>query len=88
MYMGGAAPSPAGPAEPGDALRKPPAIDLPRALQVMRFSQRQIEFVFRAAREQGETFQMKAGIPGGAPSPVTLITSARSSPPSPNMCRH
>src|ERR1700679_1380848 len=66
MYMGGAAPSPAGPAEPGDALRAPPAIALPRALQIMRFTQRQIELVFRARRELGEVFHMEAGIDGGA----------------------
>jgi cytochrome P450 len=65
MYMGGAAPSPAGPAEAGDALRLPPAIGLPRPLQVLRFTQRQIEFVFRARRELGEIFQMQAGIAGG-----------------------
>src|SRR3984957_1816279 len=65
MYMGGAAPSPAGPAEPGEDLRDTPAIDLPRALQVMRFTQRQIEFVFRARRELGEVFHMEAGIAGG-----------------------
>jgi len=65
MYMGGAAPSPAGPAEPGDALHAPPAIGLPRALQSVRFTQRQIEFVFRARRELGEVFRMDAGIAGG-----------------------
>jgi cytochrome P450 len=65
MYMGGAAPSPAGPAEPGDALCGPPAIGLPRALQIMRFTQRQIEFVFRARRVLGEVFRIEAGIAGG-----------------------
>ena len=65
MYMGGAAPSPAGPAESGDSLRDPPAITLPRSLQIMRFTQRQIEFVFRARRELGEVFRMDAGILGG-----------------------
>ncbi len=65
MYMGGAAPSPAGPAESGEELCGPPAVALPRALQTMRFTQRQIEFVFRARRELGEVFHMEAGIPGG-----------------------
>ena len=65
MYMGGAAPSPAGPAEAGEALNAPPAVALPHALQMLRFTQRQIEFVFRARRELGEVFQMQAGIPGG-----------------------
>jgi cytochrome P450 len=70
MYMGGASSSPAGPAEEHDTPRYPPAVALPRALQMMRFTQRQIEFVFRARRELGETFHMEAGIPGG-----TTITS-------------
>jgi cytochrome P450 len=65
MYMGGAAPSPAGPATAGEALRSPPAVALPRRLQVLRFTQRQIEFVFRARRELGEVFRMEAGITGG-----------------------
>ncbi len=65
MYMGGAAPSPAGPAEAQDPLRYPPTVALPRALQILRFTQRQIEFVFRARRELGEVFQMQAGISGG-----------------------
>ena len=70
MYMGGAAPSPAGPAEAGDALRSPPTIALPRSLQVLRFTQRQIELVFRARRELGEVFKMEAGIEGG-----TIVSS-------------
>jgi cytochrome P450 len=70
MYMGGAPSSPAGPAEAQDALRYPPAVALPRALQLMRFTQRQIEFVFRARRELGEIFHMEAGIAGG-----TTVTS-------------
>ena len=65
-----APPSPAGPAEPGDLARLPgpPPVPLPRALQVLRFNQRQIEFVFRARRELGEVFRMRgivAGEPGG-----------------------
>ena len=64
--VGHAPPSPAGPAEPGDAerLAEPPAISLPRPLQVLRFSERQIEFVFRARRELGEVFRMRGVIPG------------------------
>jgi len=65
MYMD-AAPSPAGPAEARAALRYPPAIRLPRGLQILRFNQRQIQFVFRARRELGEVFLMYAGIPGGS----------------------
>ena len=33
---------------------------------MLRFSHRQIEFVFRARRELGEVFEMQAGIAGGA----------------------
>jgi cytochrome P450 len=60
-----APPSPAGPADARDALRPPPTVALVQTLQILRFSQRQIEFVFRARRELGETFRMRAGIPGG-----------------------
>jgi len=58
--VGQAPPSPAGPLEPGalDGLSRPPRIPLPRLVQVLRFNQRQIEFVFRARREQGEVFCM------------------------------
>ena len=57
----GAAPaSEAGPIADGDhGLAEPPTIRLPRALQVLRFNQRQIEFVFRARRELGEVFTMR-----------------------------
>ena len=57
-----APPSQAGPADPGDALHEPPAVTLPRALQTLRFSQRQIEFVSRARRELGEVFQLHSVI--------------------------
>jgi cytochrome P450 len=82
MYMGGAPSSPAGPAEAQDAPRYPPAVALPRALQLMRFTQRQIEFVFRARRELGEVFHMEAGIAGGTtvtchPDHVRSLFTAR-----------
>ncbi len=57
--------SPAGPADAREALHYPPAISLARPLQILRFSKRQIEFVFRARRELGEVFQMHAGISRG-----------------------
>src|SRR3954447_2111853 len=65
--IGEAPPSPAGPLTPEEAaeLPGPPTIPLPRALQVLRFNQRQIEFVFRARRELGEVFRMRGVIPGG-----------------------
>ena len=55
--IGEAPPSPAGPApDDGMNVRLPPSLRLPRALQTLRFSVRQIEFVFRARRELGEVF--------------------------------
>ena len=69
--IGQAAPSPAGPLEDADvALPGPPEIDLPRTLQILRFNQRQIEFVFRARREHGDVFRMN-GVVRGQP----VITS-------------
>jgi cytochrome P450 len=65
--VGEAPPSPAGPLTEEEAASRPtpPFIPLPRSLQVLRFSQRQIEFVFRARRELGEVFRMRGTIPGG-----------------------
>jgi len=70
--VGSAPPSPAGPAEPGDLERlpAPPLHPLPRVLQVLRFNQRQIEFVFHARRKLGEVFRM-SGVVAGEP----VITS-------------
>ena len=70
--VGAAPPSPAGPIEPGEleALSRPPSIPLPRLVQALRFNQRQIEFVFRARREQGEVFRMH-----GATEDAVVVTS-------------
>jgi cytochrome P450 len=57
--------SPAGPASEGQALRRPPAVPGPRPLLLLRFTERQIELVFRARRELGEVFAIDAGISGG-----------------------
>jgi cytochrome P450 len=53
-----AAASPAGPISEEEAadLRRPPEVPLPRALQVLRFNQRQIQFVFGARRRLGEVW--------------------------------
>src|SRR3954471_4788015 len=58
--------SPAGPAEPDDVagLPEPPAVPLPRALQVLRFNQRQIQYVFWARRTLGEVFRVRGMLPG------------------------
>ncbi|HEX2096026.1 MAG TPA: cytochrome P450 [Solirubrobacterales bacterium] len=65
--VGEAPPSAAGPIDAAEAavLPEPPAIRQPRALQTLRFNQRQIQFVFRARRELGEVFRMRGVIPGG-----------------------
>src|SRR5690349_20507028 len=65
--LGEAPPSPAGPLDPAEAagLPTPPVIPLPRFLQVLRFNQRQIQFVFRARRELGEVFRMRGTVSGG-----------------------
>src|SRR3954452_25427689 len=60
--IGEAAPSPAGPISEAEAaaLPRPPLVPLPRNLQILRFNQRQIEFVFKARRKLGEVFQIDA----------------------------
>ena len=65
--VGEAPPSPAGPieAEEAAALPEPPVIPLSRASQVLRFSQRQIQFVFGAQRRHGDVFRMRSTLPGG-----------------------
>src|SRR3954451_8585477 len=69
LLMGEAPPSPAGPIDAAEAatLAAPPMIDLPRAVQVLRFNQRQIDFVFGARRRLGEVFRMR-GIVAGNPA--------------------
>jgi cytochrome P450 len=64
----GAAPaSVAGPIDDAQlaGLRKPPQVPLRRLVQTLRFSQRQIEFVFRARRELGEVFHFQGVVDGG-----------------------
>jgi cytochrome P450 len=57
--IGEAMPSAAGPlGEDAFQPRLPPFIRDPRMLQLVRFNARQIEYVFRARRELGETFRM------------------------------
>jgi cytochrome P450 len=60
--IGEAPSSPAGPIseEQAAALPRPPLIPIPRQLQILRFNQRQIEFVFKARRKLGEVFMMDA----------------------------
>jgi cytochrome P450 len=70
--IGEAPPSPAGPARDGIGhLAAPPEIPLPPTAQTLRFSVRQIEFVFGARRRLGEVFRMRTRIVEGG----TVITS-------------
>ena len=59
-------PSPAGPIDEAEAatLARAPAAPGPRPLQVLRFSQRQIEVMFRHYRRLGPVFRVKGVIPG------------------------
>jgi cytochrome P450 len=58
--IGEAPPSPSGPApDDGAPLHLPPAIGLPRQLQALRFSVRQVPLLFKARRELGETFAIR-----------------------------
>jgi len=55
--IGEARPSPSGPApDDGAPLNLPPAIDMSRQLQALRFGIRQVPLLFKARRELGETF--------------------------------
>ena len=62
--------APAGTSGPLDpeaaaALPRPPIVPLHPLVQLLRFNQRQIEFVFGARRRLGEVFRMRTGEPGG-----------------------
>jgi cytochrome P450 len=65
--VGAAPPSPAGPIDEAElaTLSPAPDVDLPALAQTLRFSMRQIEFVFKGRRELGEVFRMHGVIPGG-----------------------
>jgi cytochrome P450 len=59
--IGEAPPSEAGPRPGGiDGLREVPEIGLPTVVQTLRLSLRQLEFMFRARRQYGEVFRMRA----------------------------
>lgn len=82
--MGQAPPSPAGPIDEVElaGLAEVPRIPLPRTLQVLRFNQRQIEFVFRYRRELGDVFRANAVVSGrpvvtGHPDHVRSLFTAK-----------
>ena len=64
--IGEAPPSPAGPISEEElaGLPSPPLVPLRRAVSVVQFNQRQIEYVFRWRRKLGETFRMRGMLPG------------------------
>jgi cytochrome P450 len=72
LLLGEAPPSLAGPAGPDAQINIPPSLPLSPWLQTLRFSLRQIEFVFRARREIGEVFRFRGAIGRGD---VTVVTS-------------
>ncbi|MGN6586698.1 MAG: cytochrome P450 [Solirubrobacterales bacterium] len=72
---------PIGAAEAAE-LPTPPPIPLPPLVQLLRFRQRQIEFVFRARRELGARFSMRtgetvAGAMTGDPEDVRSLLAAK-----------
>ncbi|MFY9265110.1 MAG: cytochrome P450 [Solirubrobacterales bacterium] len=82
--IGRAPPSTAGPIDEQQLAgsTRPPRIPLPTLVQVMRFTQRQTEFVFRARRELGEVFGFRGIIPGhpvitGHPDHVKSLFTAK-----------
>jgi cytochrome P450 len=83
MLVGSAPPSAAGPVVEGDGLGpSPPWVPLPRAIQVLRLSRRQIEFVFRWHREFGDVFRTRGFIAGnptvtGHPDHVRSLFTAK-----------
>src|SRR3954454_12073525 len=64
LLRGEAPPSPAGPVEPTEAgaLRPVPYVPLPPLAQMVRFNQRQIQFVFKARRKLGEVFRIRGPV--------------------------
>jgi cytochrome P450 len=74
----------AGPIDPEmtNELSPPPTIPQPPLMQLLRFRQRQIEFVFRARRELGDVFALRTGEPvaqimTGHPDDVRSLFSAK-----------
>jgi cytochrome P450 len=50
--------SPAGPVDPGWAIRRPPALSMPRSLQTLMFGLAPMEFNLRASRELGDVWEI------------------------------
>jgi cytochrome P450 len=52
-------------AEQAAELPRPPFVEINPLLQLLRFNQRQIQFVFRARRQLGDVFALRTPEPGG-----------------------
>jgi cytochrome P450 len=65
--VGAAPPSPAGPIDAATlaTLAAPPNVEMHPLLQSLRFSQRQIEYVFWTRRKYGEVVRMRGMVSGG-----------------------
>jgi cytochrome P450 len=74
--IGEAPPSPSGPApDDGAPLNLPPAIEMHRHLQALRFSIRQVPLLFKTRRELGETFAVRFPIRHDYDDDLTYIIS-------------
>ena len=74
--LGEAPPSPSGPApDDGHPDRLPPALGLPRDVQAIRFSVRQVPLLFKTRRELGETFALRFPIKRGFGDERTIFIS-------------
>lgn len=58
--------SPAGPINEAElaTLKEVPMVDLPKYSQIMRFGQRQAEFVLKQKKEHGDVFRFRGIVPG------------------------
>jgi cytochrome P450 len=74
--IGEAPPSPSGPApDDGAPPNLPPAIEMSRRLQALRFSIRQVPLLFKTRRELGETFAVRFPMRGDYDDDRTYIVS-------------
>jgi cytochrome P450 len=69
-------------ASEADGLPRPPLVGIPPLLQLLRFNQRQIQFVFRAKRELGDVFALRTPEPNplvmtGLPDDVRSLFTAK-----------
>jgi cytochrome P450 len=74
--LGEAPPSPSGPApDDGAPVALPPAVGLPRDVQAIRFSVRQVPLLFKTRRQLGETFALRFPLRRGFNEDMTFFVS-------------